>query len=153
MMDDITINNLLLKHERLPYFHGVFGKDAIENIHTHSLPCSFIFNEDNFAGKGTHWVAVYIDDNHALDFYDSFGEPPALKEFKSFIRPFKLSYNKTQVQSFESGTCGQHCIFFLINRTKNVTMNSLVSKYFNMYDKLSNDLYVYNYVNRRYGLK
>ena len=153
MMDDITINNLLLKHEKLPYFHGVFGKDEIENIHTHSLPCSFIFNEDNFAGKGTHWVVVYIDDNHALDFYDSFGEPPALKEFKSFIRPFKLSYNKTQVQSFESATCGQHCIFFLINRTKNVTMNSLVSKYFNMYDKLSNDLYVYNYVNRRYGLK
>ncbi len=69
MMDNITINNLLLKHEKLPYFHGKFGKDAIENIHTHSLSCSFIFNEDNSAGKGTHWVAVDIDDenNEARD--------------------------------------------------------------------------------------
>ena len=152
-MDDITINNLLTKREKLNHFHGVFGRDEIKNIKIHSLPCSFIFNEDNFTGRGTHWVAVYIDEDNQLDFYDSFGQKPTLKEFKNFTRPFKLNYNKIQVQSFESDTCGQHCIFFLFNRTKNVTMNSLISKYFNVHQLLLNDIYVYNFVKRRYNVQ
>lgn len=39
------------------------------------------------------------------------------------------------------------------SRTNNATMNSLVNKNFNIYDKLRNDLYVYSYVNSGYGLK
>ena len=151
-MDDVTINYLLKRREKLSNFHGVFGKDEIKNIKIHSLPCSFIFNEDDFAGRGTHWVAVYIDEDNTLDFYDSFGEKPKMKELKDFIKPFNLNYNKIQIQSDESAACGQHCMFFLIHRSRDLSITSIINKYFNKNWKLQNDLYVYYYVKRRYGL-
>ena len=82
-------------------------KDEIKNIKIHTLPCSFIFNEDDCAGQGTHWVVVYIDEDNTLDFYDSFGEEPKMKELKDFIKPFNLNYNKIQIQSDESAASGQ----------------------------------------------
>ncbi len=153
-MDDITIVKLLKEREKLSNFHGVFGKDELKNIKIDSLPYSIIVNEDDFVGGrgGTHWVAIYIDEGNRLDFYDSFGEKPKMKELTDFIRPFKMNYNKVQVQADESSTCGQHCIFFLIKRTQNVTISMLVNKYFNVNNKLLNDLYVYRFVQERYGL-
>ena len=53
-MDDVTLNYLLKRREKLSNFHAVFGKDDIKNIKIHTLSCSFIFNEDDLAGRGTH---------------------------------------------------------------------------------------------------
>ena len=80
-------------------------------------------------------------------------EKPKMKELKDFIKPFNLNYNKIQIQSDESAACGQHCIFYLIHRSRDMSITSIINKYFNMNWKLQNDLYVYYYVKRRYGLK
>ena len=153
-MDDVTINYLLKRCEKLSNFHGVFGKDAIKisrftPYHAHSFSMRMIFIIFN---RGTHWVAVYIDEDNALNFYDSFSEKLKMKGLKDFIKPFNLNYNKIQIQSDESAACGQHCIFFLIHRSRDMSITSIINKYFNKNWKLQNDLYVYYYVKRRYGL-
>lgn len=151
-MDDITINKLLKRFEKLSCFEGVFGKDEVPNIVVSNYPSCYIFNEGSFAkGTGTHWVAIYIDDNGVLDYYDSYGKLPLVKEIKDFVKGYKLNYNSKRIQSYQSYVCGQHCIFFLVRRHKGNSIDYIVQNYFTN-SVTFNDSYVNQFVKVRYGI-
>ena len=64
-------------------FKGYFYKDKLKEIKSNS---SYILNlnseldEDGKSNKGSHWVALVIDDNKQTIFFDSYGlEPPKKK--------------------------------------------------------------------------
>lgn len=74
---------------------------------------AYIINlQDSADGNGTHWVAVYIEDGQAV-YIDSFGMPPPA-EVQLWLYPFKpYAYSIRQVQSMETGHCGQYATYAL----------------------------------------
>ncbi len=152
-MDDITINELLQSQEKLSCFKGVFGKNEIKNIEVNYYPSCYVFNEGDFGlGKGTHWIAIYVDEDGSVDYYDSYGKLPLAKEIKGLVKGFdRFNYNSKQVQSYYSSVCGQHCIFFLVKRHKGQSLDFIVNNYFN--DSLTfNDNYVKRFVEEKYDV-
>ena len=43
---------------------------------------TYVINLDEYAGVGTHWIALYVKDNEII-YFDSFGH--VLKEIEKFI--------------------------------------------------------------------
>ena len=66
------------------------GKESYKNR------ISFILNLDNSKGKGTHWVAVFIDPSfdRSLEYFDSFGKPPTENFMKNIKKLLQLLIQK-----------------------------------------------------------
>lgn len=113
-------------------FCGVIPSDKILSLLPkvqRGQPLSFIMNLDKSGQPGSHWVAVYLDPEESLEYYDSFGrEPPEqfnkdILHIVNKVKPniyLKYKINKIVDQSSSTGNCGWFCIKFLINRYKGV---------------------------------
>ena len=64
------------------------------------LPCGIIVNTDVHYKPGTHWCAIFFDENGNTDFFDSFGYPP--EHYGHFIRNFlKQNYRGSLTVNFK----------------------------------------------------
>ena len=61
-------------------FNGVYSRDNLPKIKDEAC----IINLDEYSDIGTHWVALYPN-NDDVTYFDSFGEEHILKEIKAFI--------------------------------------------------------------------
>lgn len=126
---------------------GVFAADEIPQ-NTNTFPFAFIVNTDPKRQPGRHWLAFYISSRTAGEFFDSFGNPPEYyfnhsKEFFN-AKSFKLEFNIKRLQSNESKVCGQYCLFYLLNRCRNVIMDTTVNLFSN--DFRISDEFVSDYI-------
>ena len=64
-------------------FLGVFPRDKLPN--RLKYPCSFIVNTDPSNLSGQHWLAFYFSENKHCTFFDSYGQPPEVFNFKRYI--------------------------------------------------------------------
>lgn len=110
-----------------------------------TVPHGFIINLSPKRDPGSHWVALYIDENCVGEYMDSFGVPPRVPEIEYFINEKCIScdYNKICLQQYNSNVCGKYAVFFLYSRFK----NNLFYKYFGL-NRFIND---YN-VNKHFEL-
>lgn len=129
-----------------PIFLGVFPADKLPKIKTVDLekPCCVIANTDIASKSGTHWVAIYINQDICM-FFDSYGRLPQPR-FKKFLRQpslisRRLEVNNKCIQGFNSTLCGQYCLFFLYKVCRGYSLNSIVSV-FKTNDTHGNDLSV-----------
>lgn len=88
-----------------------------------------IFNLDPHYKSGSHWVALFINDNKKTIYYfDSYGDPPP-KQIKKFINntikqsaelntPYKYLENKRRHQ-FGDSECGMYSMYFITEMLKN----------------------------------
>ena len=130
-------------------FAGVFPSDKIPIIQ--NFPCSIVLNTDKHDEKGTHWLAVYIQDKRNLEFFDSFGLPPQAygEDISKFVENYpRIHWNKTILQSLTSNVCGQYCIFFIVKRCQALCMTSIV----NVLSRKKNDFRMFQFVKKRYGV-
>ena len=76
-------------YQNEPRFNGVYSKDG-----------AYIINLDEYSDIGTHWVALYVQNN--VTYFDSFGVEHIPKEIKAFInRPLSsASQNKNITTKF-----------------------------------------------------
>ena len=102
-------------------FLGVFPKDRLPPFRP--LTC-FVANTDPECMPGQHWVAFLVDARR-IEYFDSYGESPALYGFNVDASRV-LSY---PVQALDSDTCGDHCMHYLISRTRGCTLDHLRSRY------------------------
>ena len=51
-----------------PTFNGVYSRDNLPKI----KDGAYIINLDEYSDIGTHWVALYVQDNN-VTYFDSFG--------------------------------------------------------------------------------
>lgn len=131
------------------FFIGVYPSDLIPVIR--KFPSSLVLNTDKHDEGGSHWLAVYIQDEETLDFFDSFGLPP--EAYGEDIARFVMNYrhvrrNKIPLQSLTSNVCGQYCIYFIIKRCQGLCMKLIVSQL----SRKKNDFRVYLFVKKRYGV-
>jgi len=104
-------------------YGGTISADQINEL-PKRLPIGFIMNLDKSNEKGSHWVAVYIDQN-SVEYFDPLADPPTAqfkKDIKKYIESMKLpnllkfKVNKIKQQNSKTETCGFHSIRFLDDR-------------------------------------
>ena len=110
-------------------FLGVYAADhppCIRELLIHT-PCCFVSNTDPCNKGGTHWVAFYIPNTYTLEFFDSYGRPPAY--FGLHVpNTMKLIHNTRQFQALFSEVCGQYCILFIFERVIGITFPNFIKK-------------------------
>ena len=83
-------------YQNEPRFNGVYSRDNLPKI----KDGAYVINLDEYSDIGTHWVALYVQNN--VTYFDSFGVEHIPKEIKAFInRPLSsASQNKNITTKF-----------------------------------------------------
>ena len=97
-------------------FNGVYSRDNLSKI----KDGTYIINLDKYSDIGTHWNALYVQNNN-VTYFDSFGVEHIPKKIKAFINCTSSSalYNKNiktnifRKQTYDSIMCGYFCIGFI----------------------------------------
>ena len=89
-------------------FNGVYSRDNLPKI-KHG---AYVINLDEYSDTGTHWVALYVN-NNCVTYFDSFGLEHIPKEIKTFINNKNIKTNIFRIQAYDSIMCGYFCIGFI----------------------------------------
>ena len=97
-------------------FNGVYSRDNLPKI----KDGAYIINLDEHYDIGTHWTALWFNNNN-VTYFDSFGVEYIPKEIKAFINRSLSSalWNKNtianifRIQAHNSIMCGYFCIGFI----------------------------------------
>ena len=94
-------------YENEPRFNGVYSRDNLPKIKVGA----YIINFDEHYDTGTHWIALWVNNNNTT-YFDSFGVEHIPKEIKTFINE-KIVTNFFRIQGYHSIICGYFCIGFI----------------------------------------
>lgn len=154
-MDTVQIRAFLSRHRAAKkYFLNVYPSDGLPKEISYERPRSLVFNTDPHHKPGTHWAAMFLD-NDRVTVFDSLAEFP---EHSIYTKPIfkylkkvasRVEYNKLPVQDSLSITCGEHCIYFICKMSEGLTFRNFLNLYSS--DKASNDRLVTSYMKE--GLK
>ena len=92
-----------------PTFNDVFSRENLPKI----KDGAYIINLDECSDIGTHWVALYLQNNNNVIYFDSFGVEHIPKEIKAFINNKNIKTYIFRVQAYDSIICGYFCIGFI----------------------------------------
>lgn len=112
------------------------------------VPACLIVNTDPSWKGGQHWLAIYIDANRNVEFFDSYGQPA---EKYQLVSDFLLRHsnvwkmNTRQLQGTLSSTCGQFCIYFLLWRSRCINFENIMGSFDKSVD--ANDILVSSFAN------
>ena len=140
-------------HTRIPFqFYGVFPSDQLPETVT-VFPACFVVNTDPSGKPGSHWVAIYIDENKHGEYFDSYGRPPVVLAVVNFLNENCpcWHYNEQQVQGLFSSVCGHYCIYFLLQRAYGLPLALILDK-FSWKDLEENDQLVTDWLNENFEL-
>lgn len=129
---------------------GVFPSDQLPSI-PHQRPIGLIVNTDPACAPGRHWIALFIDSDDNIEYFDSYGKPP--NDLSVFIAIYvsrfpHIKVNKKRLQSSMTAVCGQYCLYYLLCRCNGLTMQQTL----NIFDSnlLTNDQFVYEFVDDKF---
>ena len=80
MLPHLLINSETQKFQNESRFNGVYSRDNLQKI----KGGAYIINLDEYSDIGTHWIALYIQNNN-VTYFDSFGVEHISKEIRTFI--------------------------------------------------------------------
>ena len=89
-------------------FNGVYSRDNLPKI----KDGAYVINLDEYSDIGTHWVALYVQNND-VTYFDSFGVEHIPEEIKTFIGNKNIKTNIFRIQAYDSIMCGYFCIGFI----------------------------------------
>ena len=95
-------------YQNEPKFNGVYSRDNLTEI----KDGAYIINLDEYSDIGTHWVALYVQNND-VTYFDSFRVEHILKEIRTFIGNKNIKTNIFRIQAYDSIMCGYFCIGFI----------------------------------------
>ena len=61
---------------------------------------AYVINLDEYSDIGTHWVALYVN-NNSVTYFDSFGVEYIPKEIKTFINNKNIKRNIFTTQAYD----------------------------------------------------
>ena len=95
-------------YENESKFNGVYSRDNLSKIKNGT----YIINLDEYSDIGTHWVALWVNNNN-VTYFDSFGVEHIPKEIIKFIENRNIKTNIFRIQAHDSIMCGYFCIEFI----------------------------------------
>ena len=111
--------------QKLCTFLGVFPRNLVPSTPAITkLPACYVANSDDEHQPGQHWLAIFIDNEKNLEFFDSYAQPPAVYGLHKIG---VCTSNKTLLQSLDSTVCGHYCIYYLYNRSLGHSLHAIVS--------------------------
>ena len=96
-------------YQNKPKFNGVFSRDYLPNKIKDG---AYIVNLDEYSDIGTHWIALWVNNNNAT-YFDSFGVEHIPKEIEKCVKNKNIKANIFRVQAYDSIMCGYFCIGFI----------------------------------------
>ena len=108
-----------------PHFIGCFSQESLSKLDL-CYPCYLMANIDSTGEKGSHWLALRIDEKR-LEIFDPLGfeifnwksVPCQLLEFIHYHSIDKELYICPRIQSDKSTFCALYCCFFIFYRNFN----------------------------------
>jgi hypothetical protein len=118
------------------WFLGIFNSDTLPR----KIPPNFflIVNKDLSTERGSHWYCLFRVSKAELECFDSLGvDENRLTLLKSvnFLGVRHIDFNKNQVQSDQSVSCGEFCLYFIFERLHNLDFG---------FSELLNDILVHD---------
>lgn len=129
-----------------PYFKGIYAKDTLPILQANT--CTVV-NSDDSTEPGSHWLALFVNENKTLEFFDSYGNSP---DFYGLDTSHYLNviWNTQMFQSPTSNVCGQYCVYFLLKRCQSFSLDSVL----NLFEVCKiNDFQLYQFVKKKYGVR
>ena len=80
-----------------PRFNGVYSRDNLPKI----KDGAYVINLDEHYDTGTHWIALWVNNNNAT-YFDSFGVEHIPKEIKEFAKSKNIITNIFRIQVYDS---------------------------------------------------
>ena len=105
----LTNFEILKYYENESRFNGVYSRDNLPNKIKDG---AYVINLDEYSDIGTHWVALWVNNNN-VTYFDSFGVEHIPKEIKTFINNKNIKTNIFRIQAYDSIMCGYFCIGFI----------------------------------------
>lgn len=121
-MDELQIKAILSRMAWTKHaFRGVYSSNTLpEKIY--ERPCALVVNTDEEHEPGSHWIAIYLDENGDAEYFDSYGLPPLSNYILDFLKIHSKqshwTFNDRQLQHAITTMCGGYCIFFLMYRCR-----------------------------------
>ena len=84
----LTNFEILKYYQNEPRFNGVYSRENLPKI----KDGVYVINLDEYSDIGTHWVALYVQNNN-VTYFDSFGVEHIQKEIKAFINNKNITKN------------------------------------------------------------
>ena len=104
-------------YENEPRYNGVYSRDNLPKI----KDGAYVINLDEYSHIGTHWVALWVNDNN-VTYFDSFRVEHIPKEIKKLIANKNIKPNIFRIQAYDSIMCGYFCIRFINYMRKGKTL-------------------------------
>jgi hypothetical protein len=105
-----------VKRLNIPNFRGWYCIDTLPKI-CHKVECG-IPNLDKSDGRGTHWVAWYVNNGKKIFFNSSGNDPPL--ELVKYLSPGRAVYSAPSIycstdniQPRDTVVCGHLCLYVL----------------------------------------
>ena len=98
-------------YQNEPKFNGVYSRNTLPKI----KDGAYVINPDQFKSIGTHWIALYVNDNNGRTsydaiYFDSFGVEHIPKEIKKSIGNKNIITNIYRIQAYDTIMCRYFCI-------------------------------------------
>ena len=86
-------------------FNGVYSRDNLsEHSSTEIKDWAYIINLDEYSDIGTHWIALYVQNNNNVSYFDSFGAEHIPKKIKALINNNNNNNNKKHNNKYFQST-------------------------------------------------
>ena len=116
------LNNFEIQkyYQNVPRLNGVYSRNNLPKV----KEGSYVITLDEYKSIGTHWMALYVNDNNVTYFY-SFGVENIPKEIKKFIDNRNIT---TKYKSIVKKKKQKHDKIVLLGKAKLNTVEVLISK-------------------------
>ena len=81
-------------YQNEPKFNGVYSRNSLSKIKDRA----YVKNLDEHESVGTHWIALYLNDNNVI-YFDSSGVEHISKEIRKFIGNKNIITNIYRIQT------------------------------------------------------
>ena len=88
-------------------------------------------------------IVLTINDTKVMESSNNYAYKAMLKTLLSYD-------NRMQVQELYTTTCGQFVVFYIYQKSRGLTLEVILRKYFGSHNKLKNDLLVRDFVKLHY---
>ena len=105
----LTNFEIIKYYENESTFNGVYSRDNLPNKIKDG---AYVINLDEYSDIGTHWVALWVNNNN-VTYFDSFGVEHIPKEIKTFIKNRNIKTNIFRIQAYDSIMCRYFCVGFI----------------------------------------
>ena len=90
---------------------------------------AYVINLDEYSDIGTHWIALYVQNNDAT-YFDSFGVEHIPKEIRTFIGNKNIKTKIFRIQAYDSIMCRYYSLGFINFMLAKKTLNDITNLFF-----------------------